>query len=135
MSDIITIKDGEDIAAIIIKSTFQEPGAHFPTPEYFNLQVGIHNRPAGTAIKPHVHKTIKELRDVPVQEFFILEKGRVRVDLFSREEKFIAACELEAGDSAIIISGHGMEFLEESRIVEVKQGPYRGVEADKKMIE
>lgn len=134
MPDITTIKDGDEIAAIIVKSTYNEPGVHFPTPDYFNLQIGIHNRKAGTTIIPHVHKPINELRDVPVQEFFIVEKGKIRVDLYDREEKVIATTVLVKGDIIIISSGHGMEFLEDSKIIELKQGPYRGVEADKRQI-
>jgi hypothetical protein len=34
----------------------------------------------------------------------------------------------------LLSGGHGFNVLEDSKIIEVKQGPYRGVEEDKERI-
>ena len=40
----------------------------------------------------------------------------------------------EVGDTVILNTGHGMIFLEDTELVELKQGPYRGREEEKRFI-
>ncbi len=126
------IRDGDDILAIIIRSHLDEPGLHFPTPKEYNLQVGVHIRPAGEVIAAHVHKSIAEPVDLPIQEFLYVERGRLRVDLFDREEELFSTVEVGAGDSILLLMGHKIELLEDTKIIEVKQGPYQTRGKDKR---
>ncbi|MEW6200925.1 MAG: hypothetical protein AB1546_03055 [bacterium] len=134
MTPVEIIKDGDEVLGIIIRCDYEEKGLKFFTMPEYNLQLGIHNRAGGTFIPPHKHLPIKELKDVPIQEFFYLVKGRVKVDFFNSEEKFVASRELGAGDMILIIGAHAFTFLEEVKLIEIKQGPYRGVEEDKREI-
>lgn len=53
--------------------------------------------------------------------------GRVRVDFYSEEQQYLESAVLEAGDVILLaFGGHGFEMLEETEIIEVKQGPYAG---------
>ena len=53
--------------------------------------------------------------------------GRLRVDFYSEEERYIESTILEKGDVILLIyGGHGFEMLEPTEIIEVKQGPYAG---------
>lgn len=126
------IQDGEDILAIIIRSTLNEPGLHFPTPKEYNLQVGVHIRPAGEVISPHIHKKIEGLVDLPIQEFLYVEEGRLKVDLYDRNEDLFTTVEVGPGDSILLLMGHQIELLEDVKIIEVKQGPYQTREMDKR---
>ena len=126
------IRDGEDILAIIIRSTLNEPGLHFPTPKEYNLQVGVHIRPAGEVISPHIHKKIEGLVDLPIQEFLYVEEGRLKVDLYDRNEDLFTTVEVGPGDSILLLMGHQIELLEDVKIIEVKQGPYQTREMDKR---
>ena len=40
----------------------------------------------------------------------------------------------EDGDMLILNTGHGMTFLEDTELVELKQGPYRGREEEKRFV-
>ncbi|MGO6684024.1 hypothetical protein AB9E03_33825, partial [Rhizobium leguminosarum] len=57
--------------------------------------------------------------------------GVVRVDFYSDAQEYYESSILRAGDVILLaFGGHGFEIIEESEIIEVKQGPYAG-ESDK----
>jgi hypothetical protein len=60
----------------------------------------------------------------------------VRLDLYAPDNReYLESRILEAGDIVLLAhGGHGLVMLEESEIIEVKQGPYAG-EADKTRFE
>lgn len=126
------IRKGEETLAIIIRASLSEPGLHFITPNEYNLQLGVHIRPAGECIPAHVHKEIKGAVNLPIQEFLYIEKGRLRIDLFDGDEKFHSTVELGPNDAILLLKGHAIEFIEDVKIVEIKQGPYFSKEQDKR---
>lgn len=126
------IKDGEETLAIIIRGSLSEPGLHFVTPNDYNLQLGVHIRPAGESIPPHVHKEIKGLLNIPIQEFLYVERGRIKIDLYGNDDKYHSTAELGPNDAILLLKGHGIEFMEEVKLVEIKQGPYYSKEQDKR---
>ncbi len=66
------------------------------------------------------------------QEVLFIKKGKLRVDFYDDYEDYLESVILEAGDVILLVSGgHGFKILEETEMIEVKQGPYSG-EADKK---
>lgn len=83
-------------------------------------------RPKGYEVKPHRHPD-RTITVESVSEFFYVESGKVRLTIFDDNWNPVAAEEIGAGEFALILNGgHGVEFLEDSRIHEVKQGPYPG---------
>ena len=54
-----------------------------------------------------------------------VRRGRVRVDFYREDESYVDSREIATGD-VILLSrgGHGFEMLEETELIEVKQGPY-----------
>lgn len=118
------------ILAIIIRSSFQEPGIHFITPDEFSQQLAYMKHPAGKIIEPHVHNQVQ--RDVFfTQEVLFLKKGSLRVDFYNENRDYHESTVIYTGDTLLLASGgHGFEALEEIEMIEVKQGPYVG-EADK----
>jgi mannose-6-phosphate isomerase-like protein (cupin superfamily) len=129
-----TIVHGLEPIALIIKAQYEEPGIHFFTPANFSQQVALMKHPAGHKISPHVHNVL--VRQVLyTQEVLLIRRGRVKVDLYSSAKEFIASKILEKGDVILLCGGgHSFEFLEETVMVEVKQGPYTG-EGDKTKFE
>jgi mannose-6-phosphate isomerase-like protein (cupin superfamily) len=129
-----TIVHGLEPLALIIKAQYEEPGIHFFTPANFSQQVALMKHPAGHKISPHVHNVL--VRQVLyTQEVLLIRRGRVKVDLYSSAKEFIASKILEKGDVILLCGGgHSFEFLEETVMVEVKQGPYTG-EGDKTKFE
>jgi hypothetical protein len=60
-----------------------------------------------------------------------IKKGKLRVDFYNDEQKYLESRVLEEGDVILLVTGgHGFEVIEAIEMVEVKQGPYLG-EQDK----
>lgn len=116
--------------AIIIRTSFQSSGINFFTPDEFSQQLAYMNRPSGYIIEPHVHNPV--LREVQfTKEVLFIKSGKVRVDFYDDDKQYLESRVLVAGDVILLaFGGHGFEMLENSEIIEVKQGPYAG-EADK----
>ncbi len=121
-----TIKNGEQILAVIISRDFHEPGIHFFTPNDLSQQLAFMRHPAGKTIDPHVHNPVS--RNVHyTQEVLLLKKGKLRVDFYDDSQNYIDSRILHGGDVILLATGgHGFEVLEEIEMIEVKQGPYAG---------
>lgn len=126
----IEVKCREELLALIIPGGFQEPGIHFFTPNDFSQQLAYMSHPAGKVIEPHVHNPIPRNVRYTLEVLFI-KRGRLRVDFYTDDKKYIESRVLIAGDVILLATGgHGFEVLEELEMIEVKQGPYVG-DADK----
>ena len=126
--------DGE-IIAIVVKRDFEKDGVNFISKEEFPLQLGISSYRKGGTIKAHFHIQ-KEIKIDKIQEVVHIENGRAIVSLYDLHEKKIKSVELSEGDTIFFVDGgHGFEMLEDTRIIEVKQGPYFGKDKDKRLIE
>ncbi len=115
----------------IIRASYSPQATEFYTPGDYSQQLGIIKYPKGGLIKPHYHN--KVAREVHyTQEVLMIRKGKIRVKLFDSVLNFIGEVILNAGDVILLASGgHGFEMLEDSEMLEVKQGPYSGVASDK----
>ncbi|PKN06391.1 MAG: hypothetical protein CVU72_04710 [Deltaproteobacteria bacterium HGW-Deltaproteobacteria-7] len=124
--DVETITHGIEPIALIIRAEYDEPGIHFFTPANFSQQVAAMTRPAGHKISAHVHNLL--VRQVLyTQEVLFIKRGKVKVNLFSSNHEFIDAKFLKTGDIILLCGGgHSLEMMEETSMIEVKQGPYAG---------
>ena len=69
------------------------------------------------------------------KEVLFIRSGRLRVDFYDESKTYLESRILEGGDVILLAhGGHGFEMLEDTEIVEVKQGPYAG-EGDKTRFE
>jgi mannose-6-phosphate isomerase-like protein (cupin superfamily) len=112
--------------AIILRANFQKSGIYFFTPDDFSQQLGYMKRPSGYIIPPHVHNPVQ--REVHyTKEVLFIKSGKVRVDFYSEKKDYLESKILNSGDVILLAyGGHGFEMLENSEIIEVKQGPYAG---------
>jgi hypothetical protein len=112
--------------ALIIRRSYKKAGIEFFTPNHYSQQVGYMKRPSGYVIPPHIHNPV--LCEVSyTNEVLYIKSGRVRVDFYSDTQQYLESSVLETGDVILLaFCGHGFEMLEESEIIEVKQGPYTG---------
>jgi hypothetical protein len=112
------------ILAVIIACTYSKEGIHFFTPNDFSQQLAYMKRPKGYGIDPHVHNPVP--RNIEwTQEVLLIKSGKVRVDFYDQDKNYLESRILHAGDVILLASGgHGFAMLEESEIIEVKQGPY-----------
>ncbi len=129
------IKDGDIILAIIIKNQEFKQGLDFITKETDALQVGTWHYQQGMILKAHTHLSA-ERTNTNVQELVFVKSGKIRADLYNQNDKLVAQKELSAGDIIILMSGgHGYEILEDgTKVLETKNGPYIGLEKDKRLI-
>jgi hypothetical protein len=118
------ISDDSGLLAVIIRADFQADGIVFATPNELPQQLGYMKRPAGYEIDPHVH-VLKRYDVQYSSETLFIRKGKVRIDFYSEDRQYLSSEILMAGDVVLLSrGGHGFEMLEESEIIEVKQGPY-----------
>jgi len=112
--------------AIIIRYNFYDDGIKFFTPNHFSQQLAYMSRPKGYVIEPHIHNPI--VREVSyTREVLFVKSGEVRIDFYSDNKDYIESRILYEGDVILLATGgHGFEMLENSEIIEVKQGPYVG---------
>ena len=132
---------GRLLAVVIRASALNELQASgkkmsFHTPEYFPLQVGLHARSKGEVVSAHFHNPFSELKNLAVQEFFYVKNGRVKIDLYeeSEDDAKVSEVVVESGDTILLNTGHGMTFLEKTELIELKQGPYRGKDEEKRFV-
>jgi len=103
----------------------------FLTPSDCNLQVGHVVYPAGGEIARHMHLPI-ERHLVGTAEVLIVERGRCELDVYADDRRLVATRELRTGDVLIAVNGgHGFRLLEDTVLLEIKQGPYPGGASDK----
>lgn len=116
--------------AIILRADYKSEGIEFFTPDNFSQQLAYMNRPSGYMIQPHVHNPV-ERQVLYTKEVLYIKSGQVRVDFYEEDKSYLESRVLNAGDVILLAYGaHGFYMLEDSEIIEVKQGPYVG-EADK----
>ena len=116
----------DKLLAIIIRAGFRKDGIEFFTPDDFSQQLAYMNRPAGYKISPHVHNRVP--REVYyTQEVLLIRKGKVKIIFYDEARTFADTRILEVGDVILLASGgHGFEMIEDTEMIEVKQGPYVG---------
>ncbi|MBI5602361.1 MAG: hypothetical protein HY879_03325 [Deltaproteobacteria bacterium] len=114
--------------AIIVRNGFSQPGVNFFSPFEFSQQLGLLVHPSGHEVKPHVHNLIA--RDVRVtQEVLYVIYGKIEISLYRENKEFLLSRILNQGDTVLLAyGGHGIKILEPSKLLEVKQGPYAGME-------
>jgi mannose-6-phosphate isomerase-like protein (cupin superfamily) len=124
------IKHQDKLLSVIIRRSFQKNGIEFFTPDDFSQQLGYMNRPKGYEIPPHVHNLVPRTVTL-TQEVLFIKSGKVRVDFYDNDKVYLESRVLLEGDVILLADGgHGFKMLEQSEMIEVKQGPYSG-EMDK----
>jgi len=118
--------DKGKIISIIIRASYKSENIEFFTPDDFSQQLAYMNREKDYVIPPHVHNPVK--REVSyTQEVLFIKSGKVRVDYFDDDKNYLESHILSQGDVVLLSGGgHGFYMLEDSEIIEVKQGPYAG---------
>ncbi len=121
------VHNGQMLACIIRGETMPKKTV-FPTGPELELQVGFVVYRAGGAVAPHRHLPV--IRKISrTCEVILVKKGRCELDLYNDDRQVIATRELRTDDLIILVSGgHGFRMLEDTILLEVKQGPYFGAD-------
>ena len=114
--------------AYIVRNELVPRATQFITPPELPQQVGFVAYPAGGTISRHRHRPI-ERRITGTSEVLVVRQGQCEVDLFDDRGEPLTTRELRQGDVLILVSGgHGFRMLEDTVLLEVKQGPYTGLD-------
>jgi hypothetical protein len=135
MSQFQIIKDEQNVYAYIVRASTDIQGVNFVTPDENNFQLATSEYTSEQKVKAHVHlsqdRVVKD-----TQECIFIVKGETEVTIYSDKTTVHSKHSLTTGDVILFVSGgHGMTFSKNTRLVEVKQGPYFGFDKDKELIE
>lgn len=116
------------VLAHIIRGDLEPLRTTFFTPPEFKQQVGFVVYPAGGEIQRHVHRPL-ERHLVGTSEVIIVRRGLCEIDIYDDRRELIATRQLRQGDIMLMVGGgHGFRILEDTVLLEVKQGPYTGID-------
>jgi len=115
------------LIAIVYRNTIKAEGVKFLTQSSHTLQLGLIQHKKNKIVKSHIHnQDIKYKVDI-TEEFLYVEKGKIKLMLFSNNWDKVKNVILNKGDFVLLISGgHGLKVLKNCRMLEIKQGPYPG---------
>jgi len=121
--------------AEVIRAGMHVDKTRFFSPPESSFQFGLLAHQAGFSEPPHYHKPFpREVSDL--QQMFVMQRGRVVVELYGDDGELLREIELNAGDAIVLIHGvHALRALEDFQAVSVKQGPFLGTENDKINVE
>ena len=121
--------DGKQVA-IIVRAGYHPERTEFVTTSENVLQLGYIVYGAGKSITPHLHRNL-ERRIKGTPEVLYVRTGKMRATFYSSEKMRQDEVILHQGDVILLLDGgHGFEMLEDTVLMEIKQGPYLG-EMDK----
>lgn len=128
MRDVEIISWNDMPLAYVIRNELFPTETTFITPPEFKQQVGFVVYPSRGEIAPHLHKPLRR-QLTGTSEVLILRKGRCVMDVYNNDKELVASRELREGDIMLMVDGgHGFRMLEDTVFLEVKQGPYTGID-------
>jgi oxalate decarboxylase/phosphoglucose isomerase-like protein (cupin superfamily) len=123
---------GIDYAIVLRADAGSEDKYNFLTDPQGPLQLGVNFYTRGETISNHYHHE-RDMPRVQVQEFILVSAGQLVLKLFDDQQRQFTSVTMESGDAVLLLrGGHGFDILDDTKIVEIKQGPY--IEAGDKVV-
>ncbi|MCF7907835.1 MAG: hypothetical protein K9L86_03030 [Candidatus Omnitrophica bacterium] len=117
-----------ELLGLIIRGDYNPSQTEFFTPNEFKQQVGYIFYDTGQEVAAHIHHNMPRSLE-GTSEVLILKTGHARIDFYSQDKQYLESREIFPGDIIILVfGGHGIHFYEPSLLLEIKQGPYIGVQ-------
>ncbi len=123
------IRDDEgNPLALIVRRDYHPSSTEFPTPPEFKQQVGFIVYKKGEVIQRHVHLPV-ERHLTGSSEVVTVREGKAKVFFYKQDKSLVTSSVVSRGDLVLLVAGgHGFELLEDTVLLEVKQGPYTDLE-------
>jgi hypothetical protein len=123
-------KQNGELIALLVKKEFHEnkmeKHATFVSSESQSLQLGVAYYPKNHLAPAHTHE--HAVSEAKYEEVIHLIRGRMRVDLYTKDKVKFSSFNMRSGDTVHLVSGgHGFKMLSPCKCIEIKQGPYHGV--------
>jgi hypothetical protein len=118
-------RDGKTYCYVIRQATAPE-ATTFVTPDDAIQQVGFVVHEAGAEVRRHSHLPL-ERQIVGTPEVLVVRAGRCEMSVYDDDQELVATHELVEGDVMVMVGGgHGFRMIEDTVLLEIKQGPYFG---------
>lgn len=119
--------------AVIVRNKFKKKGMHFLTNNNMSLQLGFFFHKKGYKVKNHYHLNVKKIIKKNTEVLYV-KKGKLKIAFYTKKKEKILYKFLKKGDLIYIFDdAHELFILENSEIIEIKQGPY-DPKKDKKLL-
>jgi len=129
----IKIQDDDNclLAIILKKDKIFDKEKHFFTDVYAEMQIASFDLSKNTVIQNHIH--LDQNRNIrTTSEVIIVFDGLIEVSIYDKNLNLITIETISAGEVVVLFEGgHGINVLEDTKFIEVKQGPYL-MDKDKK---
>lgn len=123
----IIARDGVELC-YIVRASFEPETTTFVTRPEYKQQVGFIKYDAGGVIARHTHVPL-ERRLVGTSEVVLVRRGSCQLEVYTDGHELVATRDVGPGDLILMVSGgHGFNVHEDTVLLEVKQGPYTGLE-------
>jgi len=123
----IIARDGVELC-YIVRAGFEPVTTTFITQPEYKQQVGFIKYDAGGVIARHTHVPL-ERRLVGTSEVVFVRRGSCQLEVYTDDCELVATRDVGPGDLILMVSGgHGFNVHEDTVLLEVKQGPYTGLE-------
>jgi len=125
--------EGLAYALVIRARATSDAKYNFLTDSANPLQLGMNFYKAGEVIKAHYHLKRQIETNSIVQEFLLIGAGKALLRLYRADDQTeFTSLTLDTGDMVLLLAGgHGLDIEEDTKIVEIKLGPYDGKSKDK----
>ena len=115
---------GNLLGLYVSNDSFKE-GKKFLTSNESEFQVGVFKLDQGEEIISHTHQD-QNRHILKTSEAITVISGKIKVNFFDLNQKYLRSIEVSSGESIILVGGgHGIEIIEDSKFIEIKQGPYK----------
>jgi len=118
------LQHADEVYVVLLRAGYQSKSVDFFTEDENEIQMGMFLRKKGYTVEPHKH-VCQPFQLTTMQEYILVRFGQLKMDFFTDAGKLYNSVILNTGDSVLTMKGgHSITFLEESSILEIKQGPY-----------
>jgi hypothetical protein len=112
------------LLAIILRDENFREGKYFATENSAELQLASFNLEKDTVIEKHYHPEQKRFIST-TSEVIVVIQGKIEIEIFNNNLEILHTDTILAGDVLALYSGgHGLKLSEDSKFIEVKQGPF-----------
>ncbi len=128
MESVERVTYNEQVLCILIRAGLLPTETTFLTPPEYKQQVGFVVYPKDGEIARHTHRAL-ERHLSGTSEVLVVKKGHCFIDIFNDAHELVITRELRTGDVMLMVGGgHGFRMLEDTVFLEIKQGPYTGLD-------
>jgi len=130
-----SVQHPDQVLAVVFNINSMQQSRYNASGDNEILQVSAMCMSQGRVLAPHYHVPTERVT-VGTQESWIIWQGRLGVALYDLDQTIVNEFELGAGDCITLYQGgHAFTVQDENtKIIEIKNGPYYGREHDAKSI-